>query len=687
MINAVTKSGTNEFHASIFGFFRNDKFGDAAHFYTGDVERYNRRQVGFQIGGPIKRDKFHFFLNFEDEFTGDTALSRTGFDYLDVVVDRDRKRQYYTARFDGIFGRNLRAYARGSIYNSISDSGGGGRSATLPELSTGSTRKDFNWDFVVGATWSITDKLINTTHIGMASLDAHIIPITPMARHSFPSATLGPATNADQWWTEYNGDFRTDFSLFVPDWAGEHDIKWGLDLWRPNFLGELISNRYGSYSFKEDPADFRDPSTYPQVFYYSEGLGEAEYNLHDFMFGIYIQDDWRISDRLTLNLGVRYDIEFGISNPGYSDPRREPWVVPDKGYDTNNIAPRVGFAYDIFGSGNTILRGGYGRYFDSVLLDVTRRERINDGYRKFSITVYYPNYDNPLGGKTIEDFRAEQAPANITVLAEDLTGPHTDSFSIGIGQQIGPYISFTGDFIYQRERNAIGTFDLNLIKDDSVSPPIPKNKFIYGVVDPRFNRIQQHLSNCGSEYYGFQMGLTKRYSHGYQFSVSYTLSWTHDDNSGSRGSSAQNQFNWADQWSWSGGDQRHRLLVNGFVDLPLGFKLSGIFQFGTGRPIGIYARWDAYGIGTTNSRLLKDGTTLLERNGERSESLHKLDMRISKSFKIGRLNIEAIVEAFNVYNHLSPSGHITNYYDSRYLEATGARFSPRRIQLGFRISY
>jgi len=676
VLNAVTKSGTNTFHGSVYSYFRNEKFGDAPDFFTDEIEKYRRRQIGANVGGPIIKDKVHFFFSMENFFLGDKLTSTTGIPYLDKTVDANRNEWYGTLRIDANISNRHRLYLRGSGHNKFNGARGVGGSRCY--LGQGE-RTDLGGDIAFGSIYQINDRMVNTTTLSMNAFHNDIYPLHKMAQHVFPSATIGPATNAEQWWKEQNYVARTDFDLFIPDWGGEHNLKWGVEAYRPRFYGDFSGTKYGSYYFSEDPENFLDPSTYPTPDTYQIGMGEGGYDVKVFSLGVYIQDDWSVSKRFTLNLGLRWDLETMNDK---EDPRREPYCTAQK-VEYDRFGPRLGFVYDLFGNGRTLLRGGLGRYVGRHRLNEIFTTRVYDGWSRITPTIANPDYYDPLGGKTIEDFRAEMPPTYIRVYDPDLRTPYFIQSSIGIGQEITSDLSLTGDFVMVFERRDDARIDVNLFRDEETNTPLSVAE--YGRPDPRFTQVGTLVSVAKSDYYGLQFGVNKKYSHGYSFQLSYTLSWTYDNKGG-----PNNPFDFEDEWAWSSRDQRHRLMANGIVDLPLGFQLSSIFYAASAYPISISSPIDAYGDQwRSGQRLLSDGT-MLERNSERGEAVYKLDLRLTKIFNVGRFKIEGFAEGFNILNRQNNGSFGSTWGSVNYLKprrSTSDAYRPRKVQLGFRVTF
>src|SRR5438309_9967455 len=129
------------------------------------------------------------------------------------------------------------------------------------------------------------------------------------------------------------------FSYFVPSWHGEHSMKMGVQYFRPHFCGAFPDPAFGQFTFSKDPTNFNDPSAFPKPTQYTIPLGDTSYTIMNPTYGAFLQDNWALSHKLTLNLGIRYDLETGTSNTDVPNPI-QPGTRP---LDTDNVSPRAGF--------------------------------------------------------------------------------------------------------------------------------------------------------------------------------------------------------------------------------------------------------------------------------------------------------------------------------------------------------
>jgi len=687
VINAITKSGTNQLRATGFGFLRDSDLGDAKNFITNKVETFHEKQTGLNGGGPILRDKIFFFASYEYQARDVSAIPRTGYAAIDVSANAGTTRHYTTFRGDGQIGQKHRVFTRTSIYNwEQLNVGVGERTA----ISGGYSRPSKNQDLSVGDTWVVTDRMVNEIRGGFSKIDNKLVSNSTLPLHTFPSIIVGSPTNSPQWWTEFNSQITDTLSYFVPSWHGEHNLKTGFQWFRPDYDGAFPSDAPfgGQYTFSRDPSNPDDPSTYPAPTNYSIVLGDPSYHILNATNGFFFKDDWTVSPRLTLNLGFRYDLELGTVNTDLENPA-EPG---EKKGDYNNVAPRLGFAYDVRGDGRTVIRGGYGRNYDKVLLNISSNERRAILFQFAPVTVLNPSYTNPLNGLTFEQIKSQNLPRNMTVIANDYKTPAADQTSIGVAHQFGAAYAFQFDYVHSRGFNEPRARSINFFEDPATH--LPKDPRIFGRPDPRFLNITRYETTASSDYDGWQFGMQAR-SIGpswmkSQLSGTYTLSWTYSDHESNRFDGVTNPFNLADEWSFSAGDQRHRAIINNVSQLPWNFSVAVIFFAGSPRPINTRTNLDPFGMAATGRWLDATGRTI-GRNSERTpNSDYKLDLRLTKTVVMGKVRLQGIMEAFNILNTKNLTGYNGVFGSATYLQpasSTEVFYQPRQLQFGFRVTY
>ena len=236
VINAVTKSGSNAFKGTGFGYFRNDKFGDAPNFFTNVVAPFQQNQGGLNSGGPLVKNKAFYFASFEYNDLIATAHPNTGIAQYDVDAPNNTTKYFTTSRGDVQVNNAHRVFARTSIYdtNQLNNAVGG-----TTALSAGYSSPSKNHDLSLGDTWVISNRAVNEVRAGFSAINNLLDSNCHCVSLKFPSVTLGSPTNSPQWWKEMNIQVNDLFSYFVPSWHGEHSLKMGVPVLPAALLGRV----------------------------------------------------------------------------------------------------------------------------------------------------------------------------------------------------------------------------------------------------------------------------------------------------------------------------------------------------------------------------------------------------------------------------------------------------------------
>jgi len=547
VINAVTKTGTNALRGSAYYYLRDDKM-NTTDFVTGLVTPLHQPQDGFTLGGPIVHDRAFFFGSYEYQRAAITNRPTTGIAQFDVNVAAPQTRHLVSGRLDAQLGSMHRLFFRTNPFKELRLNEGIGTKTTA---NAGDNLHSYNQDGVFGETWVVSDRLVNEVRAGLFYFNKSLEELSQTPRYSFPSVTLGPASNNPQWWREKIWQVSDSFSYFLPGWHGDHKVKAGIQFQLAYYQGELPSKSYGQFNFAKDPTNFLDSSTYPAPTQYSTSLGDFSYNVHNPAYGAYVQDDWTIKPRLTLNLGLRYDLEPNVGNPGLEQQQVEPGA---RATEKTNFGPRVGFTYDARGDAKTIVRGGVGRYFGNILLNIPMNEARNRN-RQVQITVINPSLSDPLQGLNFEQLLAR--PRNLIIMANDYHAPVQDQFSLGVAQDLNNRYAIQADVVHQVGRNIQMSRSINFFENAN---GIPINPTVAGRPFPQFANITRYESTGHSQYDALQLGFTARRGPGGHWYVQggYTLAWTKGSTDANRFGAVNNPFNLEDEYSYTIADQRHR---------------------------------------------------------------------------------------------------------------------------------
>ena len=423
---AVTRSGTDRFSGSAFFFFRDDAL-NAEDFFTGTKAEFRNEQIGGTLGGPIVRGKAHFFFGYEWQNTPQTLSSNTGIALIDEQeVDADETRNLWFIRGDYQFNQNQRAafrYNRSTQFQPHASTGGPVPPGGSVDVDLWFNRYNFSLDSVLGTSWvngfilSVLDTNRLFRRQGDVVIGTELSPSLTTAgpTHQFPSARLGGATaggfeNPDYW------AIRDDVSVFFEK-GGQHNFKFGGYLERATLRGFGNFSTNGFFFYRQDPPNIQtccvsenqdewDKSQFPVAIGYLQGLGDPTIEaLPQNIYSGYVQDDWTLNERLTLNLGLRYDFETGSLLNDREDALLQGRFENDK----DNFQPRLGFAYDVKGDAQTVIRGGAGKYHSQAFLNIGLFVQNSNRSTFFFANVFNPTgdpafNDDPLTGRGFEDF-------------------------------------------------------------------------------------------------------------------------------------------------------------------------------------------------------------------------------------------------------------------------------------------
>jgi hypothetical protein len=734
-VNAITKSGTNAFQGSLSGYFRHDRL-NAADPILGRVLPYQQQQISSTYGGPILRDRFHFFANYEYDRNPATVGFETPYPSFNFTTTSLRRTDLAGLRLDYQLSPQVRFMARGNLYNrDVPYQGAGGATNHPASMFSNNTRmKGTN----LSLTQVLSSRAVNEVKAGWQSLYYINENYTRWSQH--PAAAQGITAgspritfvgyaisgNANQ--PQYLGQdlysLRDDLTASFTA-RGRHDLKVGGEYLFADYRMLNTRNGMGVIDAQRGrpPANVEelfpvwdDASTWnlnaisPLVRRYTIGIGSFLYNQKRHVAAAWVQDDWRATDRLTLNLGVRWDSAFGAFA---NEVALLPWLEANRPGEAFNVAPRLGFAYSV--NERTVVRGGGGIYFGEVLnnissftlsyANIAQVELENDGRPDFA--------SNPFNGPIPTFDEAQQrlcsvnsAPGCLRAFGNTLAPPpawaaipYSYQSSIGLQRQLGDRMALEADYVYtggRKERFGQGhnpQFNMNLTFDPATGINYPFRD-ISRRFDPNWGVVQWELFDRTSNYHALQTTLQKRMSDRWQASASYTLGALRDDDPLPLSGFEQVTFavpgDLGGEYGFAETDQRHRLVFNGLWDVGFGFQVSGLYLYGSGERRANYFGGDPRNTGRSNSRLRRDGT-IVPRNSFVGDPIHRVDLRIQRRFSVGpRVTVSGIAEIFNTFNRENYGSYTVVESNARYgrpTRSTNVAYEPRMIQLGFRTTF
>lgn len=755
VMTAVTKSGANRPSGSGFYFWRGQALESKDHF-TGKTDPIKFYQTGATVGGPVMKDRAFFFVSYEHQFDEGTGFSTTGFKELDSYkVPTRNKQNFLLAKGDWLPSSGQRLSLKYYKWDQNDFNGrsilGGARLGGAKTPWSVSDQLAHNWGVVANHNYS-RSKWLNEFNFGYTWTDWIYTPKTgvPIPNGTrnpeiaipylvTPSFQMGTQTNLPQDGLEFKFDFKDAVSRFF-NFKGDHELKMGVNIIHGRFdLAWFLLTR-GQLTFTGDPSDPFNFNSYPEPTRYLQGMyrpGEkvscpdhyrteisrleserlgscaAYLPIPLNIYSGFVNDNWRISPNVTANIGVRYDLETGPFLINYLEkykPQLNPQIPHTTRNDSNNIAPRVSFAYQPRGSSKTVLRAGAGVFFGSTVLNRSLNKLVNSGWGSAQADVSYPTRQPCFAGHTLEEAitknsalllpgcganNFEQIYASGRKSAETFD-PHLKMdrsihLSAGFGRELAHNMGVEADFVYQHGGPHGAGNDTNLFFDPATGGP--KNPNVFGRPDPRFTSIVTYGDWARYTRKALEVRFNKRFSHRYQAQANYTLNYIRDNVGGGWSSQPDNPFA-REEWADSFNSQRHRVSVNGNVELPLGLQLSGVFITYSGVVYDDRASGDIWNLGRGTSRGIRnpDGTiTFLQRNSNHGEPYAKVDLRLAKWLKLGGTReLGLLLEGFNVLNAVNYFSYGDNRLSRTYqqpLRDLSPQFAARRGQVGIRYRF
>jgi hypothetical protein len=696
LVSVVTKSGTNQAHGSGLLFFR-DASVTAKEFFQTEKPDYRRYQYGGTVGGPVVKDKTHFFFAYEGtrEKQFLTVNAKGLWPQYEGTFPSDQTRWTYNTKIDHQIAQGQSLFFRYGaedeyrpIITAGSAAANGGTTATSASFDFAVPRKSA----VVGHTWVISPRALNDARFQYAFAKYQVSPpyshgdwepadfaarlplCTPV--FTYPSITVGGCGNA-QMGPESRWELKDDFSYLMRSWGGSHQWKMGFDFSHIPFEGDLTNSPLGSWTFPKDtPYNVNDPTTYPTQ--YMNSLPTYA-NIPIDVYAAYVQDDWQIADGLTFNLGLRYDLQRGSFNEDVPallssiqsklgrngsfpvDVSVIPQPKSGRG-DYNNFGPRVGMAWDPAKNGVMNIHAAYGMFYDNMRTLQNFNELTWPQAQQ--IIISRPTFPDPLGGRSRDSF-VSTAPPNITVQSNDTVNPYAHQFNAGVSRSIARDIAFTADVSITSRYSDRDTIDPNL--------PDPATR---AKLYPQFGRVNLWVSTANNTYRALLLKIDKRMANRYQFLVSYTLSAAKDTQATNL---LGDRYGFYSIERYGASDRRHRLVTSGIVQMPGDVQVSAIADFRSdlrfNPTTAIDINNDGYtgdlpagvmpGSGCRDMNL--DAVNAFRRSRGLAEvttidcaGFANVDLRLAKSFRFGNQRVELIAQLFNIFNRVNFNTPNTN---------------------------
>jgi len=743
IINMVTRGGTNQFNGRAYTYFRDDAFNARGHFLPPTAEKPQERtlQSGFGLGGPIIRDRAHFYFTVEKDNEDIAGQKRFPPAAAPLATDMIGA---FEVRAMNYFGRGDLQLNEKNFLNvrwvlETAPTRGEGFNTNNQTLDAQTWESD--WDHLISGSYTtvIGDRGSNVIRLGRIGEelatgaqaffddDVNFIGFAGRDPFSIGQSNVHPGYVTGKGGQMVRTRIRTyvlddSYSYFIPSlWGGEHTLKAGGGL-SYNQMPPRTTVDSGTFQFRGDlPYDPNNPATAP--FQFDVIVGPPDVNGYDVFskdrrYYFFLEDKYRVSNNLTLNLGLRYDNQRQTPEANLA------------------FAPRAGFAWDVTGSGTTVVRGGVGKFYayPPVVLDLTLQQ--NNVLTRFP-TVSVNSANDPGGvilrptvgtdsegnlgvaslspaGQAAVNALRDQILAGSTfnrnpwVDSDTRTLPYTVSWSLGVSHQIRGNSAVSVDYVANASRNQLGVIDIN--------EPINRVRPGVNVFDPTgelippearntpFARVLQVQTNpvFDGDYKSMQLSYNKRMSNRWSGRVAYTLQQSHYVGLGNPDARRV----WLDyepeaDFGRFASDRRHVLAATGTVNPWKTLSVAAVVSAISGAAINETVGTDVNGDGDNNDRPIRgindllipirselDGAGRAVINGLTGPESFLIDMsfRYSIPLKAGFDSLDLFYDIFNVFNRenlVAPSG---NRGSSTFMVPTAAQFA-RQMQFGIRVRF
>lgn len=633
-LSIVTKSGTNDVHGSVFGFFRDKGLRAKGELEQAKVD-YSRQQYGFTLGGPIAKDQTHFFLSFEQINEGAFALFRPGGAYAsqaaDIKVPLDQSLAFVGLDHKINDRQLLRAKFVYERYRQDNFRVGG-----VADVSNGQELNRDNWNLTLTHNWSAGSNKVNTASFqwGQRKYDEPT-NVKGVVNELFSSGnTLFTGTNlvGNLLGKDRQFELRDTFLLHLSQGRATHDLKLG-------FAWQHVNDRFDFPVFETGSLTYlTDTRAVPFTYVYGDGSGDATIKT-DLLSG-FVQDDFRPRPNVTLNVGVRYDVDTGGNNPDFTHP-----LVPTpRGKDGNNIQPRFGFSWDVASNGKHVVRGGVGLFTGRFLLIPSFTELQQNGVTgrriliRFSLPPFFPlNPANP----TKTGFPLAVSPS---LLDNEFVNPQATQATLGYTLKLGDTgLYFDVEGIYVKGKDEIIVRDKNWAGNAAIAAGRPSRP------NPAYGQINTYTNEGRSEYKGLILGLNGAIAGKHVVAASFTVASKkniNDDFSPALTDYPSDSADIEAEYGRSRGDERYRAVVSGVFRLPAEFSVAPIVEYGSGQPWNRRLGYDFNADARAADRAA--GVPRFSMDGPR---FFQVSLRVMKRVHFGkRAWVDVIAEAFNLFN-------------------------------------
>jgi len=699
-VNVVTKSGGNVLHGDLYGYFRNSRL-NAANALLHAVLPLTQAQYGASLGGPIIHDRTFYFANFEQRELNQSGLitiapanvaainarlAAIGFPGPSIftgLYSNPVHNTNFLGKIEHQFSAKDQFSARYSLYDVHSANSRG--AGALSAASASAALDDTDQTIAASNIATFSSRLVNETRAQFTRSNLKAPPSDPIGPAVSISGVASFGTLSGSPTARLNNLYEITDNLSYQ--LRSHAIRVGADFLYNDDTITFPRSIRGSYSFSS-LANFLS-GTYNNSGF-TQTFKQFVVSQGNPNFGVYAQDEWKPSSRLTLNFGLRYDLQF----------------LDSLATDANNVSPRGGFAWSPFASRNTVVRGSFGLFYDRVPLRALANALLSAGntvapasLRQISVSLSPTQAGAPVFPNILSSLTLPPGVLfNFSTMDRHMQNAYSEQGSFEIEQRIGSVSTLSVGYQHLRGLHLIISVNQNVPScvaagtNNGCRP------------NPAFGNDSQYSSLADSHYDGLHVSFLQRPVNWGSYRISYTWSKALDNVGEFFFSSPIDNFNIWQDYGRSDDDQRHRFVFNGTVHSSMarastlwqwvsrGFQLSTMLQYYSALPFNITTGTNT--IQGTSARPTTNGAFIARNAGSGFDFLN-VNARLSRSFQIGeRLKLEGLAEAFNLLNHLNGVTLNGTFGSGTYpanplptFRQITAVADPRTLQLALRLSF
>lgn len=666
-LNVVTKSGTNTRHGGAYGYFRDAKFNEV-NALSGTKLPMSQQQFGGSLGGPMVRNRTFYFANAERRLLDQTGLATISDANVAAINARLSAVGYRGASVaTGIFDNPVHSAnvlgkidhqvsgldhlgLRYSMYRVTSSNSRGAGALNAPSASAGLDNTDHS--VALSNTLTLGTSTVLETRAQWSRGDLKALPSDPIG----PAVSIAGVASFGTLSGSPTGRDNTTWQLVsnVSHVAGAHALRAGIDVLYNDDTITFPRSVRGAYTFSS-LANFLT-GTYNNAGF-TQTFGDQVVSQTNPNLGVYIQDEWKATSRLTVNAGLRYDLQ---------------WLKTIT-TDRNNVSPRVGIAWLPTANGRTVVRANAGVFYDRVPLRALANALLSAGnstdltqLRQTNVTLSPTQAGAPVFPNALSSVVPTVTLVNLTTMDRQMQNAYSRQSSVEVEQQLGTRSTVSVSYQYLRGENLIMQVNQNV-------PTCVAAGTNNGCRPVSAYANNNRYSSVGeSNYHGLQVSFIHRPTAWAHYRVSYTLSKSMNNVGENFFNSPIDPTDLSKDWGRSDDDQRHRLVVSGGVE-GRGFELSSVVQRYSALPFNITS-----GVTTlqgTAGRPIVNGA-FIERNAGVGSDFFSWNGRLTKSLRLdGRTRLVAGVEVFNITNRRNNLTRNTNFGAGAYPGSPSSTFN------------